>query len=159
MTPLTAHRSAPPMCPKCNMSLDMQDEVAFTGEHLNCFIADLGADRRPIGGGSADFATERRESPRYAVSREARLVLSGGAAYAKVRTVNISTGGIAVERPDKLPATLFARGTTLDIAIVGDDAAPVCVRRGEVRHLTARTIGLKVEEALPPGLFDLPHDA
>jgi hypothetical protein len=102
---------------------------------------------------------ERRSSPRYAVTREARLLLSGGAAYAKVRTVNVSAGGVAVERPEKLSAKLIARGTVMDIAIVSDDAAPVCICRAEIRHVSGDSIGLAVAERLPLDLLGLPADA
>lgn len=148
-------RTARQVCPRCHAALGDRDEVAFTGEHLDCFAADLVARGR---GNIARFATDRREYPRYLVTHEARLVLSGGVAYAKVRTLNVSAYGLAVEQPDRLPATLFTRGTVLDVAIIGQDSSPLWIRRAEVRHLTNGALGLRVSEEIPLALFDLPHD-
>jgi len=155
MASLSTVRTIQQVCPRCHMSLRERDAVAFTGEHLDCFAADLVARGR---GTNALFATDRREYPRYLVSREAQLVFSGGTAYAKVRTLNVSAYGLAVEQPDRLPVTLYSRGTVLEVTLLGEDSTPLWVRRAEVRHVTDGAVGLKVAEEIPLALFDLPHD-
>ena len=156
MASLISVRTAPPLCPRCQRSLGERDAVAFTGEHLDCFAADLVARGRGTNG--TRFATDRREYPRYLVSREARLVLSGGAAYAKVRTLNVSAYGLSIEQPDRIPARLLSRGTVLEVTILGEDSSPVWVHRAEIRHVTHGAIGLKLAQEIPLSMFDLPHD-
>lgn len=144
------------VCVSCGFPIRGNQEVAFTGEHLRCYLSqlephdfrlrDLNATRRSNNG------PDRRRHPRYPATCRLRLWF-GDLGFTNAHAENVSTWGIGIALPTvTTAASLLKPGRTVGVEVFDEDG-PVFRTNAAVRHRVGTAVGVECTEPLPAELL------
>lgn len=140
------------LCSICGSAVRANQQMAFTGEHLRCYVRQLqpgGLDRPE----RTNDMRDRRRHPRYSVAWRLRLWF-GELGFADAHAENASSSGIGIALPTATTAaSLLKPGKTIAVEVYGADE-PVFRTTAAVRHRTGTSVGIECFDPLPSGLID-----
>jgi hypothetical protein len=139
------------ICPLCEEPVRANQQIAFTGEHLRCYVRQL-QPHHASPKGTTD-ARDRRQHPRFPASWRLRLWF-GDLGFADARADNASIAGLCITLPTATTAaSLLKPGKTISVEVYDDDR-PVFRTAAAVRHRTGTAVGIECLEHLPTELLD-----
>lgn len=139
------------ICPLCHEPVRANQQMAFTGEHLRCYVRQLQRSGSPDTEGTTE--RDRRRYPRVPASWRLRLWF-GDLGFADAHADNASPAGLGISLPSATSAaSLLKPGKTITVEVYDDDR-PVFRTTAAVRHRTGTAVGIEFSEQLPPEMID-----
>lgn len=139
-------------CAICGTTVRASQQMAFTGEHLRCYVRQL----QPRGHDSSERTNDmcdRRRHPRFPATWRLRLWF-GELGFADARAENASESGFAIMLPSATTAaSLLKPGKTVGLEVYDADQ-PVFRTTAAVRHRTGSAVGVECTDRLPLELLE-----
>jgi hypothetical protein len=139
------------VCVACGRKVGAHEEIAFTGEHLRCYMKQLTPLVVDVTQQAAE-ARDRRRHPRYPATWSLRLWF-GDLGFTNAHAANASTWGLGISLPTVTTATsLLKPGRTVGVEIF-DTEGPVFRTTAAVRHRFGTALGVECADPVPAALL------
>lgn len=140
------------LCAICGTTVRASQQMAFTGEHLRCYVRQLQPRDHDSSERTNDMP-DRRRHPRFPATWRLRLWF-GELGFADAQAENASLSGFSITLPSATTAaSLLKPGKTVGLEVYDADQ-PIFRTTAAVRHRTGSAVGVECTDPLPSEMME-----